>query len=217
VSLICAAVVVACSDDDEDNPTAPVNLCDQENTSCVSLTLDGSAVIYESTYDASYNETGHALQWNVANQTLSDYGPGQRIHIEITFSPPLRVRYYHPLQAFNLYVGTPLVCTDRYVLPTETFTHAGWNNAMNVVACNGSCYNDASSVGLGASFAPLTPGAELSHMSFDFVVPETYTEGTEIGTDVIPGDLPFHGLWFYARIAGDNPGDPPIWPGEYTP
>lgn len=213
-SLALAVLAVFATSCDDDNPTAADAPCNDPNTTCVSLTLTGADAVYSSIYDNLVDRTTHSLRWDIVSHDLSGYGPNQRVRATVILSPPIRVRYDHPDEFLYFGGGTYTGCTDRYATAAATFTNNRWTSTTQQVAFAGECTNGASILEMTAGFTPLVVGEELSSVTFDFTVPETYASGVGAGESVLSGDVPLLYFALNTTLVGDNEGDPPIWPGD---
>src|SRR5262245_49250416 len=210
-----ALLSASCGDDDPAGTGSP---CDDGSTSCLDITVTDAGVTYLPFYqDPPLDMTLHSIQWQPSGIILSDYAPGQRIWVNVTFDPPVRVRWQHSGTTFSLNTGV-LGCTDRYAHPTAKVSASGWMLANKDVTCSGYCTTGESQVALYATFGPLQVGDELEHLRFEFTVPETYTSGAGMGTPILPGDLAVSFLTFSVSTFGNSiSAGPPFWPGEYQP
>ncbi len=214
--ILLGTLTLSCGDDD--NPAAVDTPCDDANTTCVSLTLSDDDVAYTTTYYSASNQTVHSLAWDMSSKQVDDYGPGQRIIVNITFDPPLKVRYNHNNEDFGFSAGEKGTCTNRYASPsTWEFTHNGWTSSLDDINLSGECTTGESILFMRATFQDLLKDRELKHLSYDFVVPEAYTSGASAGEPVLPGDLVIWRIRISTYITGNNGGDPPIWPGTVVP
>ena len=213
--LLLAAFLASCSDDDPLGTDSP---CDDPNTTCLHLTLKPSDMTYETRHHVSpVDETYHALIWDMEGKVLSNYGPGQLIIVNLTFDPPLTVRYDHSSHRAGMRAGG-VTCFDRATSSTGTASSTGWPISYNSVFFYGDCLTGASAVSSVVYFKPLVAGHKMVRLSFAFTVPDTYANGDGQGTPVLPGDLVVEHVILSGWTTGDTTANGPLaWPGEYTP
>ena len=209
---LLGTLIVSCGDDD---PAATSSTCDDPAFACVALDVTPTNVVYTSQYNPGGNQTSHAIYWDF-DAVLSGYGPGKHVVINVSFDPPMKVRYDHIGQQFSVIAGSLAGCFDRFAHPTVAFTSPTWINANPEVECAGECVTGASHVSFNAAFTPVVVGDELHRVSIDFTVPATYPTGGSSGTPVLSGDLTPIRVMFTSVVNGGNTeADPPVWPGNY--
>jgi hypothetical protein len=199
----------------EDGPTVGGSPCAQEVTrdvSCVSLVLDASDMEYQTHYDDLFGWTEHEGAWSPDGSVIRGYGPGQQIRVSVRFHPPLVVRI-RTVPRLTFEAG-PEGDTDRRVTVETTVDYAGdWQPFQTYATLNGSAGTGESLFRVSTSFDVLEPGAELSALTWEFTVPDTYDSGAQAGQPILPGDLTVLRVWWGASTDGRSPDEPPVWPG----
>src|SRR5262245_23953212 len=185
--LDCAALAllgvlfVSCGDDD--NPAAADDPCDDANATCLTLQVTPADVGQLAVYNPGPNTSQHAITWDV-DRVLSDYAPGQHITLTVKFNPPVKVRYDHLEENLTISAGPEALCYDRTDNPDYTFTVGGWTRNASQIDCMGACTTGESRVVFSAGWVALESGDQLAQVTFDFVVPDTYSLGAGAGTPI---------------------------------
>ncbi len=213
LAVLCI-VLASCGDDE--NPVAVDSPCDDDSTTCLTITLTPAGMTHSEYYDNSFNQTSHGLTWDGGSLVLRGYAPGQRIMVTVNFNPPLEVRYDHVYQNFSVFAGSA-GSSDRLAQPTTSLETDDWTVDLSPTNCRGVAATAASGLELYVGFAPVVVGTSLHRVAFDFVVPDVYTSGGGSGTAILPGDLDVDRIQLSTDVAGDRTGDPPVWQGEYEP
>jgi hypothetical protein len=203
--VVLGTLLVACGDDDD--PVAVDSPCDDANTTCLTLQLTTADMTYFNNYDPLGDRTGHTLHFDASSAVLSDYGPGRRVFVTVTFNPPIEVRYDHSGQSFRFHAGST-GGIDGSVNPTFSALITDWPYMNAEAACMRESVTGAPRFGLFADFDPLTPGDELNSVSFSLTIPETYTNGMP----VLAGDLVNITIEVGTLLDGSSEGNPPAWP-----
>ena len=206
-----AVLAVSCGDDD---PVAGDDPCEDADATCLTLMMTPDDVSYSAVYDPNSNTTQHAISWSL-DQVLSNYGAGQRIMVTVKFNPPVTVRYDHGDETLRIEAPALGVCYDRFGQSSPTFQSGGWLNFHATVDYSGECASGASRVVCKVNYASLDEGNELKQASWDFIVPATYSLGTNSGTPILAGDLTPMRVLFVGTTDGNTLGEPPVYPGEY--
>jgi len=210
---ILGALSTSCGDDDPASSNQP---CDDANMACLDLRVSDVGMTYTTFYTPDpLEQTIHNLDWNMDSKIISNYAPGSRVYVNVTFDPPIKVIYQHASSTFEFGAGVSSICQNRNAHPTPSISTRGWEHDSQDVICAGDCSTGESLFNVYVVFSLPEVGSELEKISFQFTVPATYTSGDAQGTSVLPGDLPVFAFRFSAFTIGNTTSNgPPIWPGQ---
>ncbi len=212
--LTLGVLLFACSD--SKSPTGPSIACGDANVDCLTQSFGASDWAQNASYYAPGDVTNFTGGTALSAPNFSDVSPGDQVHIQLSFSPPLVVTSNVPSQVTLMLEGTNGTSSyDEYVYAPHTFRIRGsWPDPSGTrVAING-IRKTGEIVELRIDWRPtgFSEGDELRGLTVDFTMPSAWSDGVDIG-DKQP--LPIEVLTWIVKFDGDHSGDtPPIQVGN---
>jgi hypothetical protein len=212
LTVVAVLCLVSCGDDD--NPMAGSG-----NIIRVRQTLNVADMSYNASYISIENQTEYRLLWATPDMVVRNYAPGKQVQLVMEFDPPLETRHDNVPVTFLSILSAETGSTSRLAVPDAEAQADDWHAVSVGVQCGQNSATDASYFNISAGFQEIsTAGATMQHLTITFTVPETYTQGGDAGSPVLPGDIHLTSLLFSTYLDGNtSAADPPVWPGEYTP
>ena len=203
------ALLLSCDDD----PTDAESECADPSASCLPLTLTSDQVTY-SRWDVP-GATVHWLKWDLGDGGQFEYGPGRHIRIHASFNPPVKVRYDHGVQRFDLATDS-LIYWDGLVDASATALSQNWTIGASHATCYGLADSDQQALHVSMTFEPMVVDEEIRALVIEFTVPDTYTMGDRFGEPLLSEVLTIRHVAM-STVLEANQTNPPVWQGEYLP